>query len=45
MERWIGEFKSESFGARASASKFKINCYRMILAMYCQMILKIARRF
>lgn len=45
MERWIGEFKSECFGARASASKFTANCYRMILAMYCQMILKIARRF
>lgn len=45
MERWIGEFKSECFGARASASKFTTNCYRMILAMYCQMILKIARRF
>ena len=45
MERWIGEFKSESFGARTSASKFTTNCYRMILAMYCQMILKIARRF
>lgn len=45
MERWIGEFKSECFGARASASKFTANCYRMILAMFCQMILKIARRF
>lgn len=45
MERWIGEFKSECFGARASASKFTANCYRMILAMFCQMIMKIARRF
>lgn len=45
MERWIGEFKSECFGARASATRFTTNCYRMILAMYCQMVLKIARRF
>ena len=45
MERWIGEFKSECYGARASASKFTTNCWRMILAMFCQMLLKIARRF
>ena len=45
MERMIGEFKTECFGARASASQFTTNCYRMILAMYCQLILKIARRF
>lgn len=50
MERWIGEFKrpptkSECFGARASATRFTTHCYRMILAMYCQMVLKIARRF
>lgn len=45
MERWIGEFKSECYGARASASKFTTNSWRMILAMLCQLLLKIARRF
>ena len=38
MERWIGEFKSECFSARASATKFTTNCYRMILSMYCQLV-------
>ena len=45
MERWIGEFKSECFGACASATKFTTNNWRMILAMFCQLLLKIARRF
>ena len=45
MERWIGEFKSECFGARASATKFTTNNWRMILAMFCQLFLKIACRF
>lgn len=40
MERWIGEFKSECYGARASASKFTTNSWRMILAMLCQLLLK-----
>ena len=44
MEQWIGEFKTECFGDRASATKFHTNCYRMILSAYCQMLLKIARR-
>lgn len=44
MEQWIGEFKTECFGDRASATKFHANCYRMILAAYCQMLLKLARR-
>lgn len=44
MEQWIGEFKTECFGDRASANKFHTNCYRMILSAYCQMLLKIARR-
>ena len=44
MEQWIGEFKTECFGDRASATKFHTNCYRMILSAYCQMLLKIVRR-
>ena len=44
MEQWVGEFKTQCFGDRASATKFHANCYRMILAAYCQMLLKIARR-
>lgn len=44
MEQWVGEFKTQCFGDRASATKFYTNCYRMILAAYCQMLLKIARR-
>lgn len=44
MEQWIGEFKTQCFGGRASATKFHANCYRMILAAYCQLLLKIARR-
>lgn len=44
MEQWIGEFKTECFGDRASATKFHTNCFRMILSAYCQMLLKIARR-
>ena len=42
-ERWIGEFKTDCFGARASAKKFTTNCYRFVLAMYCQLLLKVAR--
>ena len=44
MEQWIGEFKTECFGDRASATKFHTNCYRMILSAYCQMLLKVVRR-
>ena len=44
MQQWVGEFKTQCFGDRASATKFHANCYRMILAAYCQMLLKIARR-
>lgn len=43
MEQWIGEFKSECFGDRASATKFSTNCYRMILSAYCQILLKVTR--
>ena len=43
-EQWGGEFKTQCFGDRASATKFRTDCYRMILAAYCQMLLKIARR-
>ena len=44
MEQWIGEFKTECFGDRASATKFHTSCYRMILSAYCQMLLKVVRR-
>ena len=39
----LDKFKTQCFGDKASATKFHTNCYRMILASYCQMLLKIAR--
>lgn len=44
MEQDIGEFKTDCFGARASATKFHTNSFRMILAMMTQLICKVLRR-
>ena len=43
-EQNIEEFKSECFGSRASAQRFHTNSYRMILAMYCLLAMKLTRR-
>ncbi len=43
MEQDIGEFKRDFFGARASATKFFTNSFRMILAMVCQFFCKVLR--
>lgn len=44
MEKDIGEFKADCFGARASATAFHTNSYRMLLAMLTQLVEKVARR-
>ncbi len=40
-ELQIGMFKTACFGARASSTRFLTNSYRMILAAFCLLILKI----
>lgn len=43
MEQAIGEFKPDCFGARASATRFSTNSFRMILAMLCQLTTRVIR--